>query len=121
MSLSNTLFPVPLRPSTARVSPRFTRKLIPFKTLWPAERLVHVLDGNNGHRIALARVPLASPQCHKLWPYLFHACFKQRLWKKTRMNFTRTTSARMRKSEASTTELVAARPTPAAPPRVRIP
>ena len=37
------------------------------------------------------------------------------------MNFTSTTSARIRKSEASTTELVAARPTPAAPPRVRIP
>lgn len=33
------------------------------------------------------------------------------------MNFTRTTSARIRKSEASTTELVAARPTPAAPPQ----
>ena len=37
------------------------------------------------------------------------------------MNFTSTTSARIRKSEASTTELVAARPTPAAPPVVRIP
>ena len=53
MSLSNTLFPVPLRPSTARVSPRFTLKLIPFRTLWLPKDLVHVLDSNNGHRTVL--------------------------------------------------------------------
>src|SRR5271168_5493208 len=34
ISLSNTLLPVPLRPNTASVSPRFTVRLIPFKTLW---------------------------------------------------------------------------------------
>jgi hypothetical protein len=33
MILSNTLLPVPLRPSTANVSPRLTLKLIPFRTL----------------------------------------------------------------------------------------
>src|ERR1039457_1752388 len=33
ISLSKTLFPVPLRPSTARVSPRLTLKLIPSRTL----------------------------------------------------------------------------------------
>jgi hypothetical protein len=32
MILSKTLLPVPLRPSTARVSPRFTARLTPFKT-----------------------------------------------------------------------------------------
>ena len=37
------------------------------------------------------------------------------------MNFTSTTSARITNSEDKTTELVAARPTPSAPPRVRIP
>src|SRR5579872_5131813 len=31
---SDTLFPVPLRPSTASVSPRPTLKLIPFRTVW---------------------------------------------------------------------------------------
>src|SRR5271166_4724348 len=41
--------------------------------------------------------------------------------KNTRMNFTRTTSARMTKSEDRTTELVAENPTPAVPPWVRIP
>src|ERR1700674_2156481 len=41
--------------------------------------------------------------------------------KNTRMNFTKMTSARMTKSEDRTTELVAERPTPAAPPCVRIP
>jgi len=41
--------------------------------------------------------------------------------KNTRMNFTRMTSARMTKSEDRTTELVAESPTPAVPPRVRIP
>ena len=34
MSLSNTLLPVPLRPNTARVSPRVTVRLIPFNTVW---------------------------------------------------------------------------------------
>src|ERR1017187_5868782 len=38
-SRSNTLLPVPLRPSTARVSPRFTVKLIPFKTVRPSNAL----------------------------------------------------------------------------------
>ena len=37
------------------------------------------------------------------------------------MSFTSTTSARITNSEDKTTELVAARPTPAAPPWVRIP
>jgi hypothetical protein len=32
--LNKTLFPVPLRPSTAKVSPRPTLKLIPFRTFW---------------------------------------------------------------------------------------
>ncbi len=41
--------------------------------------------------------------------------------KKMMMNFTSTTSARITNNEDNTTELVAARPTPAAPPRVRIP
>ena len=41
--------------------------------------------------------------------------------KNTMMNRTSTTSARMMKSEESTTELVAARPTPSVPPRTRIP
>src|SRR5436190_4459549 len=41
--------------------------------------------------------------------------------KNTRMKRTSTTSARMMKSEDSTTELVAARPTPSVPPRTRIP
>ena len=31
--LSKTLLPVPLRPRTARVSPRLTVRLTPFKTL----------------------------------------------------------------------------------------
>jgi hypothetical protein len=41
--------------------------------------------------------------------------------KKIMMNFTSTTSARMTNKEDKTTELVAARPTPTAPPCVRIP
>src|SRR5271154_6372153 len=41
--------------------------------------------------------------------------------KNMRMSFTSTTSARITNSEDKTTELVAARPTPAAPPCVRIP
>jgi len=44
-----------------------------------------------------------------------------RYGKKTIMIFTSTTSARITNSEARTTELVAARPTPSAPPCVRIP
>ncbi len=39
MILNNTLFPVPLRPSTARVCPRLTDKLIPFRTLWAPKLL----------------------------------------------------------------------------------
>ena len=53
ISLSNTLFPVPLRPSTARVSPRFTRKLIPFKTLWPAKDLYTFSTATTGTELAL--------------------------------------------------------------------
>ena len=41
--------------------------------------------------------------------------------KNTRIIFTRMTSARMMKSEESTTESVAARPTPSVPPVTRIP
>src|ERR1017187_8147420 len=39
MSLSNTLLPVPLRPNNERGSPRFTLRLIPFKTFWLPEDL----------------------------------------------------------------------------------
>src|SRR5271157_1419557 len=34
MIFNKTLLPVPLRPSTASVSPRATVRLIPFKTTW---------------------------------------------------------------------------------------
>src|SRR5271165_3295153 len=46
---------------------------------------------------------------------------KKRHGNNMRMSFTSTTSARITNSDDNTTELVAARPTPAAPPCVRIP
>src|SRR5271166_4074377 len=53
-----------------------------------------------------------------------HDCFatlRNAYGKNIMMSFTSTTSARITNSEDKTTELVAARPTPAAPPWVRIP
>ena len=47
MSRSSTLLPVPLRPSTARVSPRFTRQTDSVQNLVTPEGLLQVLDGDN--------------------------------------------------------------------------
>jgi len=51
----------------------------------------------------------------------FRAQFVNAYGKNMIMSFTKTTSARITNNEERTTELVAARPTPAAPPSVRIP
>ena len=56
MSLSKTLLPVPLRPSTASVSPRFTVQTDPIQNLVAAERLAQVLNGDNGRMAVLPGV-----------------------------------------------------------------
>ena len=72
MSLSSTLLPVPLRPSTARVSPRFTAQADPIQNLVTFKGLVQILDGDDT-RIALSfRLLWLASQCHRLWPYSFH-------------------------------------------------
>ena len=110
--LSRTLFPVPLRPSTARVSPRLTVRLTPFKTLWDPKDLYTFSTATTG------TCP-ASLVCSfiAIWSIVAIIVYG----KKIMMNFTSTTSARITNREDRTTELVAARPTPSAPPRVRIP
>ena len=93
----------------------------PVQNLVAAEGLVQVLDGDNRRTAVLLRFRLL----HRNVIGCGHVCLRlpriAGYGKTTRMNFTSTTSARIRKSEPSTTELVAARPTPSAPPRVRIP
>src|SRR5271157_4966063 len=93
----------------------------PIQNLLTSEGLVQVLDGNNWR----AAVFLGSFLLHGNLFDCVHTCFASCLsnghGKNMRMNFTSTTSARITNSEDKTTELVAARPTPAAPPRVRIP
>lgn len=91
MSLSCTLLPVPLRPSIAKVSPLFTVRLIPSKTIWMPKDLCK------------PRSTTAGPACSP--PELSGT----------------EVSARITKSEDMTTELVAEIPTPAVPPCVRIP
>ena len=49
MSLSNTLFPVPLRPSTARVSPAAHAQADPIQNPVASKALMQVLDGDNRH------------------------------------------------------------------------
>jgi len=80
-----------------------------------SERLMQVLDGN--HRRTSVFPGLCTS--HRKLISCDHSI--TRYGKKTIMIFTSTTSARITNSEARTTELVAARPTPSAPPCVRIP
>jgi hypothetical protein len=80
MSLSNTLLPVPLRPSTARVSPRLTVRLIPFKNLLSSEGLVHVLDGDNRRAAVFLGFSIASSRFDRLCPYLFAQCESLNQW-----------------------------------------
>ena len=93
----------------------------PVQNLLTSEGLMQVLDGDNW-RIA---VFLGFSSLHRNLIDCVHTCFASCLinvhGKNMMMNFTSTTSARITNSEDKTTELVAARPTPAAPPRVRIP
>ena len=48
MIFNNTLLPVPLRPSTARVSPRATVRSIPFKTTWAPKDLCSPRSDHGG-------------------------------------------------------------------------
>ena len=68
--------------------------------LLAVKRLVKILDRNR--RVSRFAAHLASPRS-------------------VRINRTSTTSASTTNSDESTTELVAERPTPSVPPRVRIP
>ncbi len=93
----------------------------PVQHLLTSEGFMQVLDGDN-RRTA---VFLGFFWLHRNLIDCVHNCFTSSLinvyGKNMRMNFTSTTSARITNSEDKTTELVAARPTPAAPPCVRIP
>ena len=115
ISLSSTLLPVPLRPSTARVLPLPTVRSIPFKTFWAPKDLCKPRSTIAG----LGAVPLGIFNC----VVVVALCLAQRdclvgmhHGKNTRINFTKTTSASMTKREDKTTELVAERPTPSVPP-----
>ena len=106
-------------PQHRKVSPRVTVRLIPFKTFWLPKDLMQALDGDSRHACLLGFLLACICgliDCVHSW---LSACLMLR--KKMMMTFTSTTSARITNSDDKTTELVAARPTPAAPPRVRIP
>ena len=93
----------------------------PVQNPLPCEGLPQVLNGNNRHTAFFLRFPLFRRIVVSCGHFYFKCASRSAYGKKTRMNFTSTTSARIRNSEPSTTEFVAARPTPEAPPRARIP
>jgi hypothetical protein len=93
----------------------------PVQNLLTSEGLVQILDGDNrGTAVFLGFASLHRNliDCVHI---SFASCLTNVHGKNTIMSFTSTTSARITNNPDKTTELVAARPTPAAPPRVRIP
>jgi hypothetical protein len=93
-SLSNTLFPVPLRPITASVSPCRTSASV--QNSLPPKRFVEFLNLNRD----LVSAPMRSPHANG---------------QMVRINRTSSTSARITNREERTTELVAVRQTPSVP------
>ena len=107
INFSKTLFPVPLRPRIVSISPRRTSRSIPSRTTCAPKDLRSAPTRMTGPSVLISLV--ARPSL--VIAYL----------KTTMISLTKSTSARMTKSEAITTELVAERPTPSVPPAVRIP
>jgi len=128
MILSKTLLPVPLQGFAA-----LHRQAHPVQNLLTSEGFVQVLDSDDrrtavGLGFALLDRSLSCVfsrsvlECvHKLFRDASNSIPIKSYGKNMRMSFTSTTSARITKRDDSTTELVAAWPTPAAPPVVRMP
>src|SRR5580704_5779113 len=89
----------------------------PVQNLLTSEGLMQGLDDDNWR----TAVCLGVCRLHRDLIDYVHNFSRATYGKNMIMSFTSTTSARITNSEDKTTELVAARPTPAAPPFVRIP